>query len=191
MRSLNIRNFWKELNVQFQFSHLTGKNYKFIWARTVAVQNSCSFQGKGWTTNQSQSYKTRNKSTDLWPWNSGFSSQLPNSPVWMGQRFAHGTAAQQQHHQPSLPEFLTRIYWQPCSTSAISCRQKADRPARSQTLNTVKWGEKGVKDHPYLGSFQSAGHKTLKYYTQKVAPSCSDLIHQKRELDFYSNPENP
>lgn len=46
MKSLNIRNSWNELSVQFQFSHLTGKNYNtslVTQARTAAVRNSCSF----------------------------------------------------------------------------------------------------------------------------------------------------
>lgn len=34
MKSVNIRNFWNELNVQFQFSHLKGKNYNTLYMST-------------------------------------------------------------------------------------------------------------------------------------------------------------
>jgi len=51
MSSFNsIRKFWNELNVQFQFSHLIGKHCDtvlVIRAHNIALQNLCSFQGKG------------------------------------------------------------------------------------------------------------------------------------------------
>lgn len=116
---------------------------------------------------QQTSHKATRPETTALTYGPEILSSLPsyqNPPARMGPRFSHRTSAQQQHHQPSLPGVFTGIYWQPCSTSAISCRQNADLlSARSQTVNTVKRGEKGARDHPHLGSFQSAGHKTLKY----------------------------
>lgn len=163
----------------------------FIWAHTVAVQNSSSFQGKGWTTNQSQGYKSRSKSTDLWPWNSGFSSQLPKFSSMNGAKTCPWDSC--KAITPSA--LIAGIFHKNLlATLQHFCHflQAESRSAFSQIIKYCEVGRKRSKRPPTLGKFSVCRtQNTQVYYTQKVAPSSSDLIHQKRELDFYSNPENP
>lgn len=77
IKCFSIRNLWTELNVRSLFSHLKGLHHNtvlVIWATcctTLMLLWEYGMNNKQIT----RLYKTRNKSTSLWPWNCRFSSQ--------------------------------------------------------------------------------------------------------------------
>lgn len=114
MRSLNIRNFWKELNVQFQFSHLTGKNYKSLYEHVLLLYRTpAPFTVRD---EQQTSHKATRHETKALTYGPEILGSLPSYQIlqyeWgkdlpMGQLHSNNTIS--PHCQNSSQEFIGNL----------------------------------------------------------------------------------